>query len=603
MIKQLFKTRLAFKIWYTTMIIMISTLLLVSLVFNSFFNFYTLNTQMSDAEKNTAYVADNFSITYENLLRAFIKVTVSAKTKYFLNQLTLNPSRDYIHLDNTMQNIIGEYTASNELIRTAMIVQLKTDDVEPSFYHSYYVQLTESAKSWDLGYNLDEISGIHVLDSSESIFTNNAAVIPIAIPLVVNNVDEMILIADNMTTANFILYLFLDTKVTESFLSKYCDDRVEGQLYLADDQGNFLNYIPTTVTDSEGLNDLQSLADFPPNNDMSYTEKNGIHYFIHDVDGTDFHIINAVPDRLFTESSQEFHQALLWIAFTGFFTITCLCLILSSVITDPLKKLMASVDSIKSNNYKGLADIKNTDEMGQLNHAINNMYHTIQKQIQIIKHEEKEKYDAKIQVLAEQINPHFLYNAFEFINMEILNENNEIASDMLANLGQYLRLTLAYPDGKLTIAQELSQTRVYLNIMNHRYSNRIQLTTRVDPSLTHCKIIKSILQPFVENSIKYGFNLIIDCNKHILPTIHIAFTIKDERVHLSITDNGSGFNETEIKGIMLSNLSDDKRRHIGLNNVYQRLVASYKDVSVRFQSIPFVQNTIEISLPKEVFFK
>jgi len=179
--------------------------------------------------------------------------------------------------------------------------------------------------------------------------------------------------------------------------------------------------------------------------------------------------------------------------------------LLSKFITSPLERLMESIRQIKENQYDEPYETKYEDEIGQLNAAVNSMHSTIQSQISQIKEDEHEKYQLEIQLLAEQINPHLLYNTLEGINLEVLNNHTLVASSMINNLGTFMRIGLNYGDELIMVRNEIAHVEAYINIMNHRTNKSISFQSYVEEELNEYRILKLILQPLVENSIKHGF--------------------------------------------------------------------------------------------------
>lgn len=602
-IERIFKTQLALKIWTNTFILTIVVLLITAIAFNSYFNIYKMKTAISSAKSDTQYVADSFSSAYFDIMKQFVHITVDPNFKSALKMVMHSTKKNYTQVNNSMQDIFTNYTAINHLINSAMIVRKGEDDSDTLFFYSYYSLMEKDITTWDLGFSLSSIQGITILPYSTKPFTNQNQVMPVVIPLRYNLADDMILIPNNTLDANFVLYLFMGTEQITDFFKLYCNDNYQGTLFLVNSTGKNLS-LSQRSSDNPIAEDTDNAELIRTSIAMNktYFTNHGNHFFMHQIGDMDLYLVNIVPDDMFTGKSDEFQSGLLWIAILSTFIITVLSFTVSVYVTNPLKKLMASVHAIENGNYPGIADIPSNDEIGQLNHSIDSMHNTIQQQFLTIKHEEQEKYEAKIQVLAEQINPHFIYNALEFINMEVLNDHTDTASDMISSLGNYLRFSLVYADGQLTIAQEMDQILMYVKIMNHRFNNSIQVKTRVPSDLKDKKILKSILQPLVENSIKHGFKLLMNYYTMVLPLIEISFSVEGEWLYLSIADNGTGFDEQEIRKSMLE-IPDEKgtRSHIGLCNVYQRLIAYYKEIDMIISSIPFVENKITFKIPASFF--
>lgn len=220
------------------------------------------------------------------------------------------------------------------------------------------------------------------------------------------------------------------------------------------------------------------------------------------------------------------------------------------------------------------------------------MYQTIQQQFRQIKQDERENFQMELRLLSEQINPHFLYNTLECINMEIYNYHNDTASSMLSNLGGYLRISLSYGNSQHLISQEVDQVKAYVNIMNYRFRHSIHLTTNIDGDLLSMKILKSILQPLVENALKHGFSIDSSVYFPIAPMIDISIWREPDTLSIAITDNGAGIDIEHAKEIMYGSGTDaDGRHHVGLHNIYHRLNSFYGKQTLHF--LPFLFTKIK----------
>jgi len=207
-----------------------------------------------------------------------------------------------------------------------------------------------------------------------------------------------------------------------------------------------------------------------------------------------------------------------------------------------------------------------------------------------------------MQLLSEQVNPHFLYNALEFINMEVYSRHIENAAGMISSLGDYLRSSLAYGENELLLSQEIDQVMAYIRIMNYRFHNSIQVSVQIPEELKKQKILKCILQPLVENSLKHGFQIGSNMGFPVSPMIDISILRSEGQLILTVTDNGAGINIEKAYQIMYNQQADDlPAKHFGLNNIYQRLKSYYKEVTVSFSSIPYFDNKVIIALPADYF--
>lgn len=127
-----------------------------------------------------------------------------------------------------------------------------------------------------------------------------------------------------------------------------------------------------------------------------------------------------------------------------------------------------------------------------------------------IKDQQKELRTSELNMLINQINPHFLYNTLDTIYMLARINKEETTMKMIQALSKYLRLSLSKGNDIVTVADELENVRSYLQIQEIRNENLFTYTVdcEVEPEKTY--VLKLILQPLVENAIKYGFREIYE---------------------------------------------------------------------------------------------
>ena len=166
--------------------------------------------------------------------------------------------------------------------------------------------------------------------------------------------------------------------------------------------------------------------------------------------------------------------------------------------------------------------------------------------------------------------------------MEVYSNHNKNASMMIQNLADFMRIGLNFGGELISISKELAHVQAYVNIMNYRFSHKICFTSDIPKELLSYEILKIILQPLVENSIRHGFGLDNSSSYLDVPSIKI--------------DNGAGIDIERATQIL--HTGTDGQKHVGLNNVYQRLVFFYGEtVKITFSSIPYYENIVQIRIP------
>lgn len=177
---------------------------------------------------------------------------------------------------------------------------------------------------------------------------------------------------------------------------------------------------------------------------------------------------------------------------------------------------------------------------------------------QRLRHAEAAAYDARLQALRAQINPHFLFNAFNSI-AALIPDRPRDAQAVVIHLADLFRYTLrASQDHHTTLADELQAARLYLSIEQARFGSRLSVTVDVPEDLTGARMPGMILQPLVENAIKHGI-----CRTLAPCTVAIAARRHHDALHLRVTDTGPGFDTTHLDTIL--------GRGTGLSNIRERL--------------------------------
>ena len=108
-------------------------------------------------------------------------------------------------------------------------------------------------------------------------------------------------------------------------------------------------------------------------------------------------------------------------------------------------------------------------------------------------------------MLRYQLNPHFLFNTLNSISTLVLLKQTDRANAMLSRLSSFLRYTLVNePTGHVTVAQEVETLKLYLEIEKMRFEDRLRPRFDIDPSVARARLPSLLLQPLVENAIKYA---------------------------------------------------------------------------------------------------
>ncbi len=268
---------------------------------------------------------------------------------------------------------------------------------------------------------------------------------------------------------------------------------------------------------------------------------------------------------------------------TGIIVFICLYLILlvittyfSNSLTKPLVQLSKKMNHISEFDFKkstlSFSQTSRTDEIGQLQDCFQNMIRQIEILIQKDYVKQIRIKDNEYRTLQAQINPHFLYNTLDQIYWTALNHKENDIAIMIYSLSRLLRETIKGSsnfDKLISLQDEINLLEYYLTIQKNRFRDRLTFEKSITETALNSYVPKFILQPLVENSIKYGVEATtLPCN--------ITLTAKTDESHLIITivDNGIGVPE-DLNIRIEKGEVQSKGSGIGLSNVYHRLKILY----------------------------
>lgn len=148
---------------------------------------------------------------------------------------------------------------------------------------------------------------------------------------------------------------------------------------------------------------------------------------------------------------------------------------------------------------------------------------------------EKRLLESRLNALRLQLEPHFLFNALNAISSEV-GSNQQVARDMIGNLGELLRHSLAFGDTiEIPLSQELQLLEHYLAIQRVRFCDRIRIERHVEPEATQAVVPCMLLQPLVENAIRHGIEGRLSGG-----LVAVSARRAGDRVEIKVEDNGVG---------------------------------------------------------------
>ena len=269
-----------------------------------------------------------------------------------------------------------------------------------------------------------------------------------------------------------------------------------------------------------------------------------------------------------------------------------LIIVLTNTITRPLTRLSAKAEEISNGNPEDVEplEVYSDDEVGKVTKAFNGMLGSIKDYIArirtqlITQSEMKEKNllmethlkDAQLKYLQSQINPHFLFNTLNAGAQLAMMEGADRTVEYIRNMADFFRYNVKKSSETVKLSEELELVDSYMYILNVRFAGEIIFEKDIDESLLNVTVPSMIIQPLVENSIKYGI-------KDLEPgegKITLSVFREGNCCCIRVSDNGIGTDEEIIEKIMNHEKKPSETRGVGITNVMSRLDLYYNNKEV-----------------------
>lgn len=274
-------------------------------------------------------------------------------------------------------------------------------------------------------------------------------------------------------------------------------------------------------------------------------------------------------------------------------------------LTHPVLQLSQQMELVRQNRQTSVRITRGGRELSELCTQINEMLYTIKQRNNenMLIHDqlyqaELMKVEAQLYALRNQINPHFLYNTLQTIGGMALACGVREISRIASNMASIFRYSV-HEDGLAKLKEEMAIATKYMYIMNVRHDNRFQYTWSVENAVENCMVPRMIVQPVIENAVKYAFE----------PTeaeaqIDVLCLRDGDMLKIILSDNGCGLSDTELQTLCarmkepVSLKKTGQSGGLGLHNIHQRLLLRYgKAYGVSISSTLGSGTRIELRLP------
>lgn len=238
-----------------------------------------------------------------------------------------------------------------------------------------------------------------------------------------------------------------------------------------------------------------------------------------------------------------------------------------------INKLVSEIRIIRKEDQNHRVRMDSGDEFEdvayQINHMLDNIGALNRKNTELLQLNNT----IEMNQLTARINPHFLYNTLEIIRNLVLLDG-EKAEELIVQLTQVLRYSINNTKRDVRLEEDMKYINDYLSIQKYRFGDRFRCNIDMDEECGKCMIPKLLLQPIIENSIKYGFLKKMDIE------VDIKGYVKKNILYLTVQDDCMGMpsQEAEKLSSSLKEISNDTASN-GLHNIARRLSLQYGEES------------------------
>ncbi|MBI9101030.1 MAG: histidine kinase [Spirochaetales bacterium] len=320
------------------------------------------------------------------------------------------------------------------------------------------------------------------------------------------------------------------------------------------------------------------------------------------VDGKNYHVTRSEKD-FYTIYCLEKNISLQKSYLLVFSVLLVILVIVVAFSSNSVKKIA----KMNAQSFESIIADTNIISVGELGHKINENLDGDFKSLAININKMLDKLNSEIKINKElsetnvifekrkldaQFNPHFLYNSLETIRYSMMYDA-EGTEKYILDLNAILRYSISNDINYSSVEDDLTYINKYLELYKYRFADKLTYSITTSDSMKDVLIPKLAIQPFVSNSIKYGFSDSLSVH------INITAEILDNRCYIRVRDNRVSITDEIIKEI--NEICKNKKNptnHIGVHNVLRRFMILYPDTELRVKR-DGAGTVFEISFKKE----
>lgn len=239
-------------------------------------------------------------------------------------------------------------------------------------------------------------------------------------------------------------------------------------------------------------------------------------------------------------------------------------------IINPLTELSLLMRAASEGNLDVRFRGKCKDDIQILGESFNKMVEKLKKLMEMMETEQKQKREAELMVMQEQIKPHFLYNTLDMISWMARKHGANDIVHLVETMSDFFRIGLSNGHEMISLKEELRMIQAYLEIQSMRYKDMFTYEIFCSPDIRDELVLRMCLQPLVENCLYHG----IKESDNADAKIQIFAEPVLGGIKIQIRDNGQEIDDNIMEHLnrcLATNNWDDWVGGFGVKNVGRRL--------------------------------
>lgn len=308
-------------------------------------------------------------------------------------------------------------------------------------------------------------------------------------------------------------------------------------------------------------------------------------------------------DYLFSEI-RDFNKFLLYLIGICLIVSLLISYYVTNLLLKPLELLKTKIRLFRESKLNRNSIIQSKDEVLELRLAYDGMLSEIDDLVTEVYETNLRTSEAEYKALQSQMDPHFIFNTLESINMRAITKDQYEISDMIVELGKLIRYRLKNEEQQIPLSDEIIFAKTYVNIMKNRLEDALNTRWDIDEELVNNLVPKYIIQPLIENSIMHSYSA-----ENKVVNILVKLEYVKSAIRILVIDDGCGISEEKLKEInqgLNSGLSNryssenkSEKGGIALININRRLTIINGNKSrLLISSEVGIGTTVEIIIEK-----